>query len=165
VPLEGSGGVLANALVGQERHGGVEFQARREWSEWNLVPSRHGCRASKRCEVDGGRSVVAFVQAAHEIDDISAPTAAGEAVPEILVAGHDEGGGGVASMDGTRADQVVAMQPHGLEEPPYFEDAFDGHAGFEEPKIQASSVSHALVVRPRGRVSLGTAKTSRMTST
>lgn len=75
--------------------------------------------------------IAALIEAAYEIDHVSAGLAGGEAPPEVLGLAHLERGGRVAVMDGAGSHQAIPAAVHVIEQASVGEDVFDGDVSLE----------------------------------
>jgi len=112
--FEGPGGLGPDAFATQHGVVGIESQPSGEGPKrlgvapglgrfgFDLGGRRGGCELG---EVLSGLSVGGSIQSAHQLDDVAAGLAAGEAVPEVLVGVDDEGVGVVAAVDGAGAGE------------------------------------------------------------
>jgi hypothetical protein len=72
-----------------------------------------------------------MVHALHQRDHVAATAATGKAVPEILCQIDDEGLWVIAVVDGTWADQALAVRFQGSDHPAGGEHLLDGDEALE----------------------------------
>jgi hypothetical protein len=76
-----------------------------------------------------------FLQVSHQIDDITAGVASGKTVPEIFRQADHKGVGVVAVMDGTGADEPIALFGELFDKAPVRQHGGNGNGLFQVLKL------------------------------
>ena len=113
-----------------------EGQKRSSWSLIDGRGRRHEAAVGEVCEIACSVVVAAAQKLSCQLDDVTAGTAAGEAVPEVLAAIDDESRGIVAAMDRAGPDQAVGSPPQAVEQASVGEELLDGDHSFETFEVE-----------------------------
>lgn len=87
-------------------------------------------------EIACGLAIRAAIEASHEVDQVSAGSAASEAIPEVFGAMDDKGARIIAPMEGTGPDQAVAPRGELVDEAGGQEDMVEGDGPFEVVEVE-----------------------------
>lgn len=140
--LEADCSFRGDCFVFEVRRERIEVQAQGERAK-GLVGTRRGQTGLRRWDATSQSAEIVcclaigyFLQASHQIDDITAGVASGEAVPEIFRHANHEGMGVVAVMDGTGADEPIALFGECFGKAPVRQHGGNGNGLFQVLKLQ-----------------------------